>query len=127
MSEWTAAQCAAAWGVKPRTWHSYVAREQAPRPVRHVGRTPLWDAAVVQSYPRPGRGTRIDLKETTMSRRNITDQVRAYLDAGDFGNEIDLDGVVEEIGDTYGYDLASIDTIDTADWSRIIQRHDRTA
>ena len=62
-----------------------------------------------------------------MSRQNLTDQVRIYLDAGDFGNEIDIDGVVEEIGDTYGFDLASIDAIDSTEWSRIIQRHDTTA
>jgi hypothetical protein len=63
--EWTAAQCADAWGVPPRTWHSYVARDQAPKPTRHVGRTPLWDADTVRTYPRPGQGARTDLTRPT--------------------------------------------------------------
>lgn len=45
--EWTAQQCADAYGIKPKTWHSYVARDQAPSPVRHIGRTPLWNTAEV--------------------------------------------------------------------------------
>lgn len=61
--EWTADQCAAEWGIKPRTWHSYVRRQPptAPQPIRHIGRTPVWDADTVRTYPRPGRGARTDL------------------------------------------------------------------
>lgn len=59
--EWTAQQCADAWGVKVRTWHGYVARDNAPKPVRHVGRTPVWDAEQVRTYRRAGRGARTDL------------------------------------------------------------------
>lgn len=59
--EWTAQQCADNWGVKVKTWHGYVARGAAPKPARHVGRTPLWDADTVRGYPRPGRGARTDL------------------------------------------------------------------
>jgi hypothetical protein len=33
--------------IKPSTWRSYVARDQAPKPKRHIGRTPLWDKATV--------------------------------------------------------------------------------
>jgi hypothetical protein len=29
--------------ITPATWRSYVGRGQAPAPVRHVGRTPMWD------------------------------------------------------------------------------------
>lgn len=61
IEEWTADQCAAEWGVKPKTWHSYVARGFAPKRVRKVGRTPLWDATEVRSWTRPGRGARTDL------------------------------------------------------------------
>lgn len=61
VEEWTAAQCATAWSVKARTWHSYVARSQAPKPIRHIGRTPLWDAAAVRSWPRHGQGARTDI------------------------------------------------------------------
>lgn len=47
-------------GVKPNTFSGYVARGQAPGPVRHIGRTPLWDAAKVEKWAadRPGRGAR---------------------------------------------------------------------
>jgi hypothetical protein len=45
--EWTAQQCAEAWGVQLKTWHSYVARDQAPKPVRRIGRTPMWNTAEV--------------------------------------------------------------------------------
>ncbi len=59
--EWTAQECAENWQVRLRTWHGYVARDQAPRPVRHVGRTPLWNATEVRTWPRAGQGTRTDL------------------------------------------------------------------
>ncbi|MFF1547175.1 hypothetical protein [Streptomyces sp. NPDC058291] len=64
VEEWTATQCAQAWGVQVRTWHGYVARKRAPRPIRHVGRTPVWDAAAVKSWPRPGQGARTDITTT---------------------------------------------------------------
>lgn len=56
MSYWTAQECAEYWGVKLRTWHSYVARGQAPGPVAHIGRTPLWAPTDVTGWDRPGRG-----------------------------------------------------------------------
>lgn len=59
--EWTADQCADHWGIKRRTWHGYVARGYAPKLKRRVGRTPVWDAHTVRTWPRPGRGTRTDL------------------------------------------------------------------
>jgi len=58
--EWTADQCAAHIGVAHDTWRSYVSRGNAgaPKPVRHVGRTPLWNADEVRQWhaQRPGRG-----------------------------------------------------------------------
>jgi len=47
-------------GVKADTFSSYVARGQAPAPTRHVGRTPLWDAAKLEKWAadRPGQGSR---------------------------------------------------------------------
>lgn len=47
-----------------RTWRSYVSRGQAPEPVRHVGRTPLWDLDQVLAWlaDRPGQGARTDLR-----------------------------------------------------------------
>lgn len=52
--EWTSAQVLdylATQGkhINATTWRSYVAREQAPQPVRKVGRTPLWDAAEIRA------------------------------------------------------------------------------
>ena len=47
-------------GVAHDTWRSYVSRGNAgaPKPVRHVGRTPLWNADEVRQWhaQRPGRG-----------------------------------------------------------------------
>lgn len=47
-------------GVATDTFSGYVARGQAPGPVRYVGRTPLWDESKVQAWAdtRPGRGSR---------------------------------------------------------------------
>lgn len=36
--------------IKPGTWTSYVARGQAPRPVRKVERTPLWDPRDIEAF-----------------------------------------------------------------------------
>lgn len=58
--EWIARQCADAWGVKPATWRSYVSRGQAPKPVRRIGATPVWDPTEVMEWPRPGQGARTD-------------------------------------------------------------------
>lgn len=46
-----------------RTWRSYVSRGRAPEPVRHVGRTPLWnpDDVLAWLHNRPGQGARTDL------------------------------------------------------------------
>jgi hypothetical protein len=57
-AEWTADECAAAWGVKPTTWHGYVSRGQAPPPLpdRDAAGRRLWDAEQVRRFPRPGAG-----------------------------------------------------------------------
>jgi hypothetical protein len=56
--EWTRDQCAKEWKVEPDTWSGYVTRGQAPKPTRHIGRTPLWDADEVRGWQRPGQGAR---------------------------------------------------------------------
>jgi hypothetical protein len=53
--EWTADQVRAWLATQGRpvgasTWSAYVTRRQAPRPVRHVSRTPLWSAADVRAW-----------------------------------------------------------------------------
>lgn len=63
VEEWTAQQCADEWGVKLKTWHSYVSRSQAPAPARRVGRTPVWNPDTVRGYERSGQGKRTDLTE----------------------------------------------------------------
>lgn len=59
--EWTNQQCADALGIKPVTWRAYVQRGHAPQPLRHVGRTPVFDAAQIVTWERPGPGARTDL------------------------------------------------------------------
>lgn len=61
---WTADECAAAWGVKPSTWRSYVATGRAPNPLPGYDdqRRRRWDAAHVRDWQRPGRGHRTDLE-----------------------------------------------------------------
>lgn len=56
----TSSEAAALAGVKVKTFFGYVARGQAPEPVRHVGRTPLWDASKIEEWvaTRPGKGAR---------------------------------------------------------------------
>jgi hypothetical protein len=64
LEEWTRDQVTA-WlaeqgrPVAPVTWSSYVTRG-APKPCRHVGRTPLWNAQAVREWHarRPGQGRR---------------------------------------------------------------------
>lgn len=36
--------------IGAKTWAAYVTRSQAPAPVRHVGRTPLWDLDAVDAW-----------------------------------------------------------------------------
>lgn len=61
---WQRSECADHVGVTPSTWSAYVARDQAPSPTKHVGRTPLWDADEVRDWNanRLGRGARTDLR-----------------------------------------------------------------
>lgn len=58
--ELTSDEVAALAGVGRNTFLSYVSREQAPQPVRHVGRTPVWDAEEIDHWlkNRPGQGGR---------------------------------------------------------------------
>lgn len=54
-AEWTTADVLAYVADRGRrilagTWHAYVSRGQAPAPVRHVGKTPLWSAADVKRW-----------------------------------------------------------------------------
>ncbi len=38
------------------TWRAYVNRGQAPAPVHHIGRTPVWDLADVETWAKPRVG-----------------------------------------------------------------------
>lgn len=53
--------------IRPSTWRSYVARGRAPKPLRHIGHTPVWDWRDVAEWAeqRPGQGTRTDLTPET--------------------------------------------------------------
>jgi predicted DNA-binding transcriptional regulator AlpA len=55
VDEWETAQVLAYLEEQGRplsraTWYSYVSRGQAPKPVRYVGRTPLFDADAVREW-----------------------------------------------------------------------------
>ncbi|MEJ9080788.1 hypothetical protein WKY82_20430 [Gordonia malaquae] len=76
----TSARCAEVAGVSPTTWTGYVARGRAPEPTAHLNaRTPLWDAAEVQSWTdsRPGRGARTDLDDRRARVGSVDDMVRS--------------------------------------------------
>ncbi|KIA59382.1 helix-turn-helix transcriptional regulator [Nocardia vulneris] len=69
MAEITAQQCVdilfetTGRRIGPGTFRSYAHRGYAPAPVRHIGRTPVWDEAEIVAWiaERPGQGTRTDL------------------------------------------------------------------
>lgn len=76
---------------------------------------------VVEHYTRPV--ARIVPMEARMpSTRDIADQVRTTL--GDHPEDFDVDAIVEEIGDTYGRDIASIDVIPSDEYWAIVEKHD---
>jgi predicted DNA-binding transcriptional regulator AlpA len=58
--EITSQEAAELAGVKRDTFSGYVTRGQAPKPIRHVGRTPLWDEDEIKAWMenRPGLGAR---------------------------------------------------------------------
>jgi hypothetical protein len=57
--------------IKPVTFHSYVTRGHAPKPVEKIGNTPLWKRSEIVEWARnrPGRGARTDLR--TPRRRTL--------------------------------------------------------
>jgi hypothetical protein len=56
---------------------------------------------------------------------DIPSQVTATL--GDHPADFDVDGIVEEIGDTYGRDLDNIDSIPSEKYWEIVRRHETVA
>jgi predicted DNA-binding transcriptional regulator AlpA len=58
--EITSDEAAEIAGVARKTFSGYVARGQAPKPVRHIGRTPVWDEDDMRAWMnnRPGHGAR---------------------------------------------------------------------
>lgn len=75
---WTAAECAAEWGVQPATWQGYVSRGQAPPPL--PGDPPRrWDPAAVRAFPRPGAGR--SRAGATPEAEALLDRMRATADA----------------------------------------------
>ena len=58
--EITSDEAAELAGVARKTFSGYVARGQAPKPARHVGRTPVWDEDELKAWmaTRPGPGGR---------------------------------------------------------------------
>ncbi|OAK54003.1 helix-turn-helix transcriptional regulator [Rhodococcoides kyotonense] len=50
--------------ISAKTWSSYVTRGQAPKPARHLSRTPLFSREDIEQWiaNRPGSGARTDLR-----------------------------------------------------------------
>jgi predicted DNA-binding transcriptional regulator AlpA len=68
----TSDEAASLASIARGTWSSYVARGQAPRPVRHLGRRPVWDEDEVREWlgNRPGRGA----QSTERARRRAAER-----------------------------------------------------
>jgi hypothetical protein len=86
---WTAAQCAEAWGVQPKTWHSYVAQGLAPKPDEKIGRTPRWraDAARAALAARPGQGKRSDLARLDLTLQLADTMYSLPMEIGEAADE----------------------------------------
>lgn len=76
--EITSDEAAELAGVARKTFSGYVARGQAPKPVRHVGRTPVWDEAELKAWManRPGPGDR----GTDRARRRAAERASTDVD-----------------------------------------------
>lgn len=77
MGEITSAEVGDLTGVPRQTFSGYVARGQAPKPIRHVGRTPLWDEDEIKAWKegRPGSGDHAKGADRT-PRRTATKSLR---------------------------------------------------
>lgn len=77
--EITTDEAASLVGVTRKTFSGYVARGQAPKPVRHVGRTPVWEEQEIKDWlaNRPGRGSR----ETERARRRAAERAAEQGDS----------------------------------------------
>lgn len=85
--EVTSDEAAELAGVARKTFSGYVARGQAPKPVRHIGRTPVWDEDELRSWMdnRPGHGAR----DTARALQRAAERAKS----GDAASRVDeLDG-----------------------------------
>lgn len=63
------------------------------------------------------------IKETTMSNiHRLKIDVTGAL--GDHASDFDVEGIVEEIGQTYGYDV-DLDAIPAGEYNELLERHDK--
>lgn len=97
-------------GIEPATWSGYVSRGQAPAPVRHVGRTPLWDRSEVMAWHegRAGRGRTGSVPSSAAPQRLVITPreaaalhrlLDAYLGSTrDDPGVADLDRVMRKVG-----------------------------
>ncbi|MFC3986412.1 hypothetical protein [Streptosporangium jomthongense] len=60
-----------------------------------------------------------------MNTTDLTAAITATL--GDAPTDFDINAIADEITDTYGADLASIDAIPGEEYWAIVERHDTTA
>lgn len=59
-----------------------------------------------------------------MNKQDIAYAVSLTLDG--HADDFDIDAIAEEIGTTYGYDIASIDDVPTSEYWAIVEKHDTT-
>ncbi|MFB4280873.1 hypothetical protein ACBJ59_36675 [Nonomuraea sp. MTCD27] len=59
-----------------------------------------------------------------MNKQDIAYAVSLTLDG--HADDFDINAVVEEIGDTYGWDIKSIDDIPSDEYWAIVEKHDTT-
>ncbi len=60
-----------------------------------------------------------------MNKQDLAYAISTTL--GDHIEDFDIDAIVEEIGATYGFDIAGIDDIPADEYAALIERHDITA
>lgn len=102
---------------------NYARRDEMVRAVKAAGLTKLR----IHKLTGIARTT-IDriLEETAvLYTEKLATQINATL--GDHPEDFDIEGIVEEIGDTYGRDLVDIDLIPSDEYWTIIRKYDRTA
>jgi prevent-host-death family protein len=82
------------------------------------------ESTVITRYGKP-RAQIVPIEEPAMQTQDLAYQISLTL--GDHVADFDIDGIVEEIGDTYGRDIPDLDAVPADEYWTIVKRHDTTA